>query len=68
MSDIDFEQDKINIIGNNTKTERERDAPLSFRAKLALMKVRELYPTDEAETSWNQEKDFRGRLKCPFLA
>lgn len=46
-SDIDFEKDKINIIGSHTKTERERDAPLSFRSKLALMKVRELYPTDE---------------------
>lgn len=46
-SDIDFEKDKINIIGSHTKTERERDAPLSFRSKLALMKVRDLYPTDD---------------------
>ncbi len=46
-SDFDFEQDKINIIGSHTKTERERDAPLSFRAKLALMNVRELYPAGE---------------------
>lgn len=46
-SDVDFEQDKINIIGSHTKTERERDAPLSFRAKLALMNIRELFPTDD---------------------
>lgn len=46
-SDIDFDQDKINIIGSHTKTERERDAPLSFRAKLALINIRELYPIDQ---------------------
>ncbi len=46
-SDIDFEQGKINIIGSHTKTERERDAPLSLRSSLALMKLRELYPTDD---------------------
>ncbi len=46
-SDIDFEQGKINIIGSHTKTERERDAPLSLRSKLALIKVRELFPLDE---------------------
>lgn len=46
-SDIDFEQGKINIIGSHTKTERERDAPLSLRSTQALMNVRELYPTDE---------------------
>lgn len=46
-SDIDFEQSKINIIGSHTKTERERNAPLSFRAKLALMNLKELYPIDD---------------------
>jgi len=46
-SDIDFEESKINIVGSHTKTERERDAPLSFRAKLALMNIRELYPEEE---------------------
>lgn len=46
-SDIDFEQGKINIIGSHTKTERERDAPLSLRSARALMDLRELYPSDE---------------------
>ena len=46
-SDIDFEQAKINIIGSHTKTERERDAPLSSRAKVALLELRELYPADD---------------------
>jgi len=72
-SDIDFEQDKINIIGNNPKTERERDAPLSFRAKLALMKVRELYPTDERpfpltdiKTGWRTALEFAGITDLHF--
>jgi len=45
-SDIDFEQGKINIIGSHTKTERERDAPLSSRAAFALLSVKELYPEE----------------------
>lgn len=46
-ADIDFDKGKINIIGSHTKTERERDAPLSQRAKVALLSLREMYPADE---------------------
>ncbi len=45
--DIDFDRDRITVVGSHTKTERERVAPLSYRTKLALMNLRELYPTDE---------------------
>jgi len=72
-SDIDFEQDKINIIGSHTKTERERDAPLSFRAKLALINVRELYPTDERpfpltdiKTGWQTALELAGITDLHF--
>lgn len=66
-SDIDFEERKINIIGSHTKTERERDAPLTLRCSEALMTVRELYPTDEKpfplsdiKTGWRTALDFAG--------
>jgi integrase len=38
--DIDFGNDLIRIVGTHTKTERERLAPLSARAKLELEKIR----------------------------
>jgi integrase len=40
--DIDFENNLIRIIGTHTKTERERIAPLSQRAKDELEKLREI--------------------------
>lgn len=72
-SDFDFEQDKINIIGSHTKTERERDAPLSYRAKLALINLRELYPAGERpfpltdiKTGWRTALEFAGITDLHF--
>lgn len=72
-SDIDFEEDKINVIGSHTKTERERDAPLSLRAKLALIHVRELYPADERpfpltdiKTGWRTALELAGITDLHF--
>lgn len=72
-SDIDFEHGKVNIVGSHTKTERERDAPLSFRAKLALINVRELYPVDErpfpltdTKTGWRTALNFAGITDLRF--
>lgn len=44
--DIDFENDLIRIVGTHTKTERERIAPLSDRAKNEIKKLKE---TSEGE-------------------
>ncbi len=72
-SDIDFEQGTINIIGSHTKTERERDALLSLRAKLALMKLRELYPEDDRpfplvdiKTGWQTALELAGIADLRF--
>lgn len=40
--DLDYENNLIRILGTHTKTERERIAPLSQRAKDELDKIREL--------------------------
>lgn len=40
--DIDFENDLIRIIGTHTKTERERIAPLSRRAKDEIEKLKQI--------------------------
>ncbi len=42
--DIDFENNLVRILGTNTKTERERLAPLSQRAKKELKNLKELSP------------------------
>lgn len=42
--DIDFENNLIRILGTNTKTERERIAPLSQRAKDELNRIKEFTP------------------------
>ncbi|MGB7069661.1 MAG: site-specific integrase [Pyrinomonadaceae bacterium] len=72
-SDIDFKLGEINIIGSHTKTERERDAPLSFRAKVALMNVRELYPSEvrpfpltDIKTGWRTALEFAGITDLHF--
>lgn len=44
--DFDFEKNLINILGTHTKTERQRIAPLSQRAKDELEKLEEI-STDE---------------------
>jgi integrase len=41
-NDIDFENNIIHIVGTNTKTERERIAPLSERAKNELLSIKEV--------------------------
>lgn len=41
-NDIDFENNLIRILGTNTKTERERIAPLSQRAKDELEKLKKI--------------------------
>lgn len=42
--DIDFDADLIRIVGTHTKTERERLAPLSQRAKEELTTLRKIIP------------------------
>jgi integrase len=44
--DIDFDASIIRVLGTNTKTERERLAPLTDRAKAELERVREFTPGD----------------------
>jgi integrase len=44
--DIDFQNNLIRVIGTNTKTERERLAPLSRRVKDELEKIREITSGD----------------------
>jgi integrase len=41
-NDIDFDNGIIRVLGTHTKTERERLAPLSERAKLELEKLKEI--------------------------
>lgn len=45
--DFDFENNLIRIVGTHTKTERERIAPLSQRAKNELERVREFTPGEK---------------------
>jgi integrase len=40
-SDFDFENNLIQIVGTHTKTERPRIAPLSERAKVELLRIKE---------------------------
>ncbi len=42
--DIDFDNGIIRVLGTHTKTERERLAPLSERARLELEKLKEISP------------------------
>ncbi len=43
-NDIDFENNLIRVLGTNTKTERERLAPLSARARAELSKLKSISP------------------------
>ncbi len=45
--DIDFENNLIRVLATNTKTERERFAPLSERAKVELEKIKEISPGEK---------------------
>ena len=45
--DIDFENNIIRIVGTHTKTERERIAPLSERAKVELENIRKFTPGEK---------------------
>jgi integrase len=45
--DIDFDNGIISVLGTNTKTERERFAPLSERARLELESLREISTGDK---------------------
>ncbi len=45
--DIDFENNLIRVLATNTKTERERLAPLSKRAKEELEKLKEIAPGEK---------------------
>jgi integrase len=64
--DIDFENNCIRILGTHTKTERERIAPLSQRAKDELEKLREIsdgenpFPTIDIKRSFNTAKRLAG--------
>lgn len=45
-ADIDFDNGIISVLATNTKTERERLAPLSARARLELERLKEILPGD----------------------
>lgn len=60
-------------MGSHTKTEREHEAPLSFRAKLALVNLRELYPGDQRpfplvdiRTGWRTAVELAGIADLRF--
>ncbi|HLM59513.1 MAG TPA: site-specific integrase [Pyrinomonadaceae bacterium] len=60
--DIDFENGIIRILGTHTKTERERLAPLSDRARIELDKLKEIssgenpFPTKDIKHSFETAK------------
>lgn len=60
--DVDFDNGIIRILGTHTKTERERLAPLSDRARLELDKLREIspganpFPTKDIKRSFDTAK------------
>ena len=64
--DFDFENNLIRIVGTHTKTERERIAPLSQRAKDELEKLREItngenpFPFIEIKRSFATAKRLAG--------
>jgi integrase len=64
--DIDFQTSLIRIIASNTKTEKERLAPLTDRVKLELLRVREFTPGDmpfqfaDFKRSWTTAKRIAG--------
>jgi integrase len=45
--DIDFDNGIIRVLGTNTKTERERLAPLSQRARMELEKIKDISPGEK---------------------
>jgi integrase len=64
--DIDFDADLIHIVGTHTKTERERLAPLSHRAKEELTALRQItqgehpFPFKEIKRSFATAKRIAG--------
>lgn len=64
--DIDFDANLIHVLGTNTKTERERYAPLTERAKAELVRVREFTQGDmpfdfsDFKRSWATAKRIAG--------
>lgn len=64
--DIDFEAGVIRILGTNTKTERERLAPLTDRVKSELLEIRRFsngskpFPFGDFKRSWATAKRLAG--------
>jgi integrase len=64
--DIDFDAANIHVLGTNTKTERERDVPLSARAAIELRKLPSfrtsgrVFPFDDFKRSWATVKRVAG--------
>lgn len=63
--DIDFDNHMIRVVGSHTKTERERLAPLSDRAKIELLNLRPIspsqpFPFSDIKRSFNTAKRLAG--------
>jgi len=63
--DIDYDNDFIRVVGSNTKTERERLAPLTERGKAELKKLETLtpdrpFPFIDIKRSFNTAKRLAG--------
>lgn len=64
--DMDFDGGIISILGTNTKTERQRLAPLTQRAKSELLSIRflgkgqQVFPFKEFKRSWATAKRIAG--------
>jgi integrase len=64
--DIDFEANIIRVLGINTKTEKERVAPLTDRAKAELNRIRPFsrgdrpFPFSDFKRSWATAKEIAG--------
>jgi integrase len=64
--DIDLEGANIHVIAGNSKTERERDVPVSSRASLELQKLPtygqagRVFPFEEFKRSWATAKSIAG--------
>ncbi len=56
--DIDFENDLIRIVGTHTKTERERIAPLSQRAKDEIENIRKISESEHPFPFSNIKRSF----------
>jgi integrase len=64
--DVDFEGSFIRVVGSHTKTQRERLAPLSIRAKAELLRVKRhsedsrAFPITDFKRSWTTAKRLAG--------